>query len=265
MSGTAITAFYTASPVYANMIAASFLKNLGINSTDPDFIHDQMVNIPLERIINANSVVQDQYGLTTFSPVVEGKYPGVTRIVDDNPLNLIRRGRDKQYPMMVGFANNECEFFRRLLVNVQMLRRIKANPALILAGGIPYSTTPNVARELGEKMIARYFHRKLNYDEYMFACRDAFFEYPAFQLVRARAAMNAAPSFLYQFAYESDFSVLKAGLNIDYRGSAHVEDMTYTFRENVILGDHRSFPSQNRDDHMKDWMTMFVINFMKCK
>lgn len=220
--------------------------------------------MPLERIINANSAVQDEFGLATFTPVVEGKYPGVTRIVDDNPLNLIRRGRDKQYPMMVGFANNECEFFRRLLVSIKVLR-IKENPTIILALGIPYSTTPNIALQLAEKVIARYFYGKLNYDDYMFACRDTFFEYPTFQLVRARAKINAAPSFLYQFAYESDFSALKAGLNIDYHGSAHVEDLTYIFRENVILGDHKSFPPHNRDDHMKDWMTKFLVNFMKCK
>ncbi|XP_063895851.1 juvenile hormone esterase-like [Helicoverpa armigera] len=264
MSGTAIPAFFTASPIYSTFAATRFLSILGINSTDPDVIHDQLINTPLEDIVNANSQFQYETGLVSFSPVVEGVYPGVERIIDDDPIRLIKQGRGKEYPLIVGFANAECEFFKKRLLYLRMIRRIEANPLLVLPVRIPFSTAPNVALELAQKVIHRYFHGKLNIDDYLEVCRDTFFSYPAFKVVEWRAEMDAAPAFLYKFSYESLFSAVKAGVNLNYHRTAHVEDLTYIFRENAILGDEKSFPPKNQDDLMKDWMTDFFVNFMRC-
>lgn len=265
MSGTAVPTFYTSSPVYASMAATRFLTILGINSTDPDVIHDQLVNTPLKDILNANSAYQYESGLVSFVPVIEAKYPGVTRILDDKPISLIKEGRGKNLPLIVGFANAECEFFRRRLLYIDILRRIKENPLVILRFGIPFSTAPNVALELAKKVIKRYFHGNLTIHEYLNVCSDTLFKYPAFKVAEWRAEMNAAPAYLYQFSYESDYSVVKAGLRLQYNGAAHVEDLTFIFRENAILGGENSFPPRNSDNFMKAWMTQFVVNFIRCK
>ncbi|KAH9642314.1 hypothetical protein HF086_009678 [Spodoptera exigua] len=265
MSGSAIPAFYTVSPIYAKQAATRFLTILGINSTDPDLIHDKLVRTPLEDILNANTVFQYESGLATFVPVREDQRLENERIVDDDPITLIEQGRGKEYPMIVGFSNNECEFFKRRLLYLDILGRIKANPLLILRLEIPFTTLPNVALALANKVIDWYFHRKLNIKDYLEVCRDTLFMYPAFKVSEWRAKMHdAAPVYLYQFAYEADFSAVKAGLNLEYNGTAHVEDLTNIFRENALLDDRQSFPPVNRDDSMKDWMTQFVIEFMNC-
>ncbi|KAF9412398.1 hypothetical protein HW555_009067 [Spodoptera exigua] len=265
MSGSAIPAFYTVSPIYAKQAATRFLTILGINSTDPDLIHDKLVTTPLEDILNANTVFQYESGLATFVPVREDQRFENERIVDDDPITLIEQGRGKEYPMIVGFSNNECEFFKRRLLYLDILGRIKANPLVILRLEIPFTTLPNVALALANKVIDWYFHGKLNIEDYLEVCRDTFFVYPAFKVSEWRAKMHeAAPVYLYQFAYEADFSAVKAGLNLEYNGTAHVEDLTNIFRENALLDDRQSFPPVNRDDSMKDWMTQFVTEFMNC-
>ncbi|CAH0690427.1 unnamed protein product [Spodoptera exigua] len=265
MSGSAIPAYYTVSPIYAKQAATRFLTILGTNSTDPDLIHDKLVRTPLEDILNANTVFQYESGLATFVPVREDQRLENERIVDDDPITLIEQGRGKEYPMIVGFSNNECEFFKRRLLYLDILGRIKANPLLILRLEIPFTTLPNVALALANKVIDWYFHGKLNIKDYLEVCRDTLFMYPAFKVSEWRAKMHdAAPVYLYQFAYEADFSAVKAGLNLEYNGTAHVEDLTNIFRENALLDDRQSFPPVNRDDSMKDWMTQFVIEFMNC-
>lgn len=265
MSGTAEQTYYTASPIYASIAAARYLSILGINSTDPDIIHDRLVNTPLKEILNANSAFQYETGLVSFVPVIEAEHPGVDRIIDDDPRRLIERGRGNEYPTIIGFTTEECEFFRRRILYAGLLQKIEADPSLILPARIPFTTLPNVARQLGLKVIERNFYGKLNIEEYMDVCRDVFFVYPAFKVAQWRAEMNAAPVYLYQFSYEGDFSAVKAGLRLQYNGTAHVEDLTYVFRENAVLGGEQSFPPRNRDDFMKDWMTQFVVNFSRCK
>ncbi|XP_035449629.2 juvenile hormone esterase-like isoform X3 [Spodoptera frugiperda] len=265
MSGTAVPSFYAASPIYAKQAATRFLTLLGINSTDPDLIHDQLVKTPLEDILKANSEYQFESGLVSFVPVREDKQLGLERIVDDDPITLMEQGRGKEYPMIVGFTDNECEFFKRRFLHFDVLGRIKANPLVILRSEIPFTTLPNVALALANKVIDRYFHGNLNIDDYLEVCRDTLFMYPAFQIVQWRARMHdAAPVYLYQFAYEADFNAVKVGLNLQYNGTAHVEDLTNIFRENALLDDRQTFPPVSRDDSMKDWMTQFVVDFMHC-
>ncbi|KAJ8714297.1 hypothetical protein PYW08_007917 [Mythimna loreyi] len=264
MSGSAEQTFYTASPIYASIAAARYLQILGINSTDPDIIHDRLVNTPLKDILNANSAFQYESGLVSFLPVIEAKYPGIERIIDDDPRRLIERGRGNEFPIVMGFADEECEFFKRRILYAGLLRKIEAEPSLILPARIPFTTPPNVARELGFKVINRNFVGKLNIEEYMDVCRDVFFGYPAFKVSQWRAEMNAAPVYLYQFSYEADFSTVKVGLKLQYNGTAHVEDLTNIFRGNAVLGGEKTFPPRNEDDFMKDWMTQFVVNFIRC-
>lgn len=83
--------------------------------------------------MKANSAVQYDAGLITFSPVVEAKFPGVTRILDDDPLNLIKCGRYKDIPVIFSYTSNELEVFRWRLEYIDILQRINANPLLVLS------------------------------------------------------------------------------------------------------------------------------------
>ncbi|CAD0204073.1 unnamed protein product [Chrysodeixis includens] len=246
--------------IYENLIE----PHRGINGTNPDDIHDALIKTPLEDILRANTRIQYDFGLVSFLPVVEPQYPGVTRILDDTPTNLMIKGRGNELPFLVGFADQECDYFRRRLEYLKILSRIEKNPLLVLPARIPFSTLPNVALQLAEKVIKRYFHEKPNIHDYLEICRDTFFEYPSFKMGQLRDEMKAAPLYLYQFRYVSDYSVIKAGLRLQYKGTTHVEDQTFVLKDNVILGGDKALQRSDRDNLMQELMTSFVVNFIQC-
>ena len=267
MSGVGNGGFYTASPAYAQVVATMFLGYLGINSTDADEIHEQLIHEPLEKIMEANRIVQRNTGLVSFVPVVEAKHPGVTRILDDYPANLIKAGRGKDLPMIVGTTSIECEYFRPRVEYLDMVKLTEENPVQMLPPNITYSVSDSEAVRLAEIMAGRYFDGGVTVDKIVEYCTNAYFRYPAFKLAEWRASIQAAPLFLYVFSFDSDFNVIKFARMLEYEGGgAHVEDQTFVLRVNSIMEpDERSFPPRTRDDLMKHWMTMFFVNFMRCR
>ncbi|KAJ0173410.1 hypothetical protein K1T71_010559 [Dendrolimus kikuchii] len=263
LSGTGIPSFFSASPIYAKTIATMFLKQLGINSTNPEEIHKELITVPLERIIKANQQVQFDIGLTSFVPVVEGIHPGVTRVLDDEPIDLIKRGRGKEYPIIMGFTNAEGEFFRRRIQYQDLIGRIQNNSALLLNSRLVFSTPPNVSRDLGKKVGSKYFNGPPNLEDFIKIVTYNFFEYPAFKLAQWRSETDSAATYMYEFSYTSDLNIIRDALMlVDYEGATHVEDLTYVFKERQYLGDFGTLPP--RDNLIKAWMTSFIYNFMMC-
>ncbi|KAJ8714298.1 hypothetical protein PYW08_007918 [Mythimna loreyi] len=266
MSGLANGGFYTASPAYAQTVATMFLQQVGIKATDADEIHKQLVHMPLEKIMEANRIVQFTTGLVSFVPVVEAEHTGVTRILDDYPETLIQRGRGKDLPLIVGTTSKECEFFRGRFNYLGFVGIIENNPVAALPPSITYSVSESSALNLSEAVMAKYYEGGVTMDKLILSCKDLNFLYPAFKLAEWRAAQGAAPLYQYQFAFDSDFNAIKFGLMLTYEGGgAHIEDLTFVVRVNSLMDkDEKSFPPRSRDDLMKHWMTTFVVNFMRC-
>nr|UXP72004.1 esterase [Manduca sexta] len=262
MSGTAFPSYYSPSPIYARLVATMFLTRLGINTTDPVAIHKQLVTIPIERIVEANRVVQYETGIVTFVPVVEAKHPGVTRIIEDDPEELVKRGRGKEYPLIIGYTTTECEVFKWRLDYIKMLDRIEKNPLLILPPNLIFSVPPTEGLELARRVRMRYFHGKPTLDEYIILCTDEIFKHAVYKLAQWRSE-SGAPVFLYEFSYETEFNVLAKALFLDeYKGATHGEDLSLVFRSTALLREKGALlPTDNR---MKDKMITFFTNFMKC-
>uniref|UniRef100_Q7M4E5 Juvenile hormone esterase-related protein n=1 Tax=Trichoplusia ni TaxID=7111 RepID=Q7M4E5_TRINI len=266
MSGVATAGFYTTSPSYTQMVAQMFLGNVGINSTDADEIHDQLVQMPLEKIMEANRIVQFKTGVISFAPVEESELTGVSRILDDDPANLIKQGRGKDLPMIIGSTTKECEFFKNRIIYLDLIGLIKENPSVALPVNMSYSVSAKKSFDLYQMISDRYFQGNLTVENYLPYCADSFFIYPAIKVAEWRASLGGAPVYRYEFNFDSTFNVVKFTLMLHYsEGSAHVEDMTFVFRTNSMMGaDEKSFPPRTRDDLMKSWMTSFVVNFMRC-
>ncbi|XP_026743211.1 juvenile hormone esterase-like [Trichoplusia ni] len=265
MSGVANAGFYTASPIYAETVAQMFLGLVGINSTDADEIHDQLIQMPLEKIMEGYRVMQFQTAVVAFAAVVESKFDGVTQILDDDPTNLIKQGRGKDLPMIIGSTSNECETFKRKITYLNMVKLIEQNPAIVLAPQITYTVAPTRATELSQTVLDRYFQGNVTIEKYIPCCSDTFFVYPAIKVAEWRASLGGAPAYRYEFNFDSTFNVAKAGLMLNYEGSGHIEDLTFAFRSNSLMRpNEKSFPPRTRDDLMKNWMTSIVVNFMRC-
>ncbi|KAG6442083.1 juvenile hormone esterase [Manduca sexta] len=264
MSGTAIPMFFSASKTFAKYVADLFLKAAGITATDPDEIHQKLIEMPLNDIMYANSIAQNLTGLTTFVPVVESDHPGVTKILDDEPIELIAKGRGSNIPLIAGFTNNEAVFFRRVAVYLNMLERVRQDNRVVMPLRLAYGLNASEAESIADKIMDYYFSESLDMDKLLNSISNLFFVYPTLKLAQVRSALGAAPLYLYEYSYESKNSMIKRALWEQYQGAAHVEDLTFLFRTNTLMGDYVSFPPKDSDDHMKDWMTDFVLNFIRC-
>ncbi|XP_059045999.1 juvenile hormone esterase-like [Achroia grisella] len=261
MSGVGSTNFFTTSPAYAQFVANILLGVLGINSTDPEDVHQQLINTPIDKIVEANAYILDLIGATTFVPVVESPLPGVTAILTDDPEILVTKGHGKDYPIVIGFTDVECETFRPRFEQVDIISQIKVTPTLVVPLQLIYTMPPNVVQSVSDAIHDRYFNGTVDMDGFVRLCSDSNFIYPAIKLATTRAALDGAPVFLYQFSYNNDYSVIKQGLDISFKGAGHIEDLTYIFRSNSILGRDSIF-SKDYQEPMKDWMTMFFTNFV---
>nr|AMB19664.1 antennal esterase CXE7 [Cydia pomonella] len=260
MSGAGTRNFFTTLPAYAQTVSELFLSFLGINSTDPEEVHQKLIVLPLEQIIEAQKQIQDYTGLLAFTPVVESKHPGVNIILDNDPEVLQAQGRGKDIPFIIGFTNAECETFRPRFEQIDIVEKIKNMPVLMLPPGVAYTTPPT---ELPSKIASiqkEYFSGSLDIDTFLSFCSDSYFIYPALKMAKTRAANKGAPVFLYRFAYNADNSVYKKALNLTYVGAGHSEDLTFVFRANHALGDTIESAT---DSDMITKMTAFFTNFMR--
>ncbi|XP_049877838.1 juvenile hormone esterase-like [Pectinophora gossypiella] len=258
MSGTAMPVFFTTSPLYAQSMANAFITGLGINSTDPDDIHQQLLKMPLEKIMEMNKLLQDQNGLGVFYPVVESRLPGVKRILSDDPELLLQNGTGNDIPLLLGFTDVEAETFRKRFEEIDMVSRINDNPLVVVSPTVTTSVPTQVAFARAMQIEQRYFNGTPSMDQYVKLVTEQFFHYTALKVADYRSRTDGAPVFLYQFPYDADFSLLRTALGVNYTGAAHIEDMTYLFHCNSVR-----VPYSDSDYDMKRLMNQYVVNFMR--
>nr|AAB96654.1 juvenile hormone esterase precursor [Heliothis virescens] len=263
MSGTGMSYFFTTSPLFAAYISKQLLQILGINETDPEEIHRQLIDLPAEKLNEANAVLIEQIGLTTFVPIVESPLPEVTTIIDDDPEILIAEGRGKNIPLLIGFTSSECETFRNRLLNFDLVKKIQDNPTIIIPPKLLFMTPPELLMELAKTIERKYYNGTISIDNFVKSCSDGFYEYPALKLAQKRAETGGAPLYLYRFAYEGQNSIIKKVMGLNHEGAGHIEDLTYVFKVNSMSEVLHASPSEN-DVKMKNLMTGYFLNFIKC-
>lgn len=267
MSGTAVPSYFTTSTKHAKMSAKKFLKEVSINHTDPVLIHQELIKLPLLKIMHANSAVQFETAAFTvpFNPVVESKkIPGVTTILDQDPIALMAQGRGREYPMLIGYTNNEMAF-AKWIVYTSTMARLKEDATSIVSPRLAYTLPENQVLKIAEKIGQRYFNGTPTVDGVVQYLSDMFFKHPALKVAEWRAASAGAPTYMYKFSHDFDYSPIKAAHWVDYRGSAHMDDLACVFRVNSMLGNYISYPLRTADDAMKYWMVYLIKNFMVCR
>lgn len=265
MSCTALPSYFTTSAEMAKKVAGKFLKELGINQTDPVLIHRELIKLPLLKIMHANSAVQFDSFIVSFNPIVESKQPGSTTVLEEKPQTLMAQGRGCEYPMLISYTNNEMAFAKWVIFEKNTLMVLQQDPAWIVSPRLVCSLPEYYVKEIAEKIGQRYYNGTPTVDGVLEYLSDMFFKHPALKVAEWRAASGGAPTYMYKFAHEFDYSPIKAAHWLEYCGSAHMDDLACVFRVNSMLGNYISFPPKNKDDAMKFWMVYLITNFMICR
>lgn len=263
LSGYAFPSYYTVSPGYAKDIATAYLKKLNITTTDSREIYQQLIRLPLLTLMEANNALQSDTEEVSFAPVVETReHPTITRILDDFPLTLIARGRGKDYPTVLAYTNNEMAVRKFFFQRKGYLSFLNKNPSHIVSPRLKYILNKEQLAKVTSKIYDRYFKGGTTLAEVVDYYTDVHFKYPALKLAEWKESIGGAPMFNFKFSYESDYSPVKAAHWVDFRGAGHMEDLTFVFRVNSMLGNYRAFPPRTKDDVMKIWMVFLTVNFM---
>ncbi|KAI5634575.1 carboxylesterase family domain-containing protein [Phthorimaea operculella] len=260
MSGTALPLFYTTSPAFAKYAADSFLKALNITATDPDEIHQQLAQMPLDAIMAVNKALQDASGIAFFFPVIESPLPGVEAVLPEDTQTLLKNGRGSDIPLLIGMTNMEAESFRKRFSEIDIVERVKKLPTLVLSPQVLFSVAPDIALERAKEVSGKYFANGIpTMDEYLKLSSEQYFQYPALKVAEYRAKTGNNNTYMYEFAYNSDDNPVRRALGLNYTGGAgHVEDMTYMFNVNSV-----KVPRNSEDEQMKHLMNDYVVNFIK--
>ncbi|CAH0400668.1 unnamed protein product [Chilo suppressalis] len=255
--------YFSPSAQFVKTINSLFFPLLGINATLPaDEIHQKLIETPINEIMDANKKLIDLFGVTTFTPIVESYQPGITPILEDDPEVLLDSGRGRDIPLLIGFTDAECESFRPRFEQIDIVGQIEKTPALVVSPRLTFLSGDQLP-VVAELIYNKYFNDTLDLDGFLRLCTDQFYKYPAFKL--ASKTSGETPVFMYRFSYGGVDSAWKEGLGLKFEGAGHVEDLTYIFRTNSVLGPLGVNESTRRDDDakMKNKMSDIIVNFMK--
>lgn len=265
MSGAAIPNYFKITQTHAKAVADRFLSALEINSTDPDYIHERLTKESLVNLMYALNYMQLNSDILeiNFVPVVESEFPNVTRVLDEDPLVLITKGRGREYPLIVGFTSDEFNYFKLQMLGADIINRVKTDPSILIPvrlRDLPQGTRLSFANEFKTKYFGG---GNTTFEQALINYSDIYYVHPALVVSEWRSFWGA-PVYLYQFAYESERNVIKEANWCNYSGVAHVEDLTYLFRMNAILQGYSAHPPKNNDDLMKEWFPTLFVNFVQC-
>lgn len=267
MSGTGVRSFYTSSSENARDVANIFLSALNITSTDKKLVYKQLIQKPIGKILEAATCVKFRYYqdlLASFNPVVETQF-FQTRVLDDDPDDILASGRGKHIPLLIGFTSNEDQINKPALIELNMLNNVQKNPSLLLPLDLAFKAGNATAKQLGERVEELYFKGKPTLEKLINIFTDGYFKYSAINLARARSKLGGALAYLYEFSYHPDFSTIEYIKNITYEGAAHIDDLTFIFKSNSMNGKTGFSPRSYRDSQMIKQMTCYVKNFMTCR
>ncbi|XP_063834618.1 juvenile hormone esterase-like [Ostrinia nubilalis] len=267
LSGHSIAGFYSYSPSYAKLINAIFLPAAGINPLQtPKKIYEDLVAAPLDNLLRGQKVLLDKFGLVSFTPVIENAQPNFTTVISQSPEDLLNAGAGKDYPLWIGFCSNEAADFKTRLEEVNIVTKLRLQPSLTLPLNLLYSANPLTVPVLTTLQLAEYLNvTSITLEKFLVAATDSYYKYPSHRLALKRLRVNASNTYLIQFSYPGEKSVLKDAFSQSWSGAAHVEDIAYFFRFNHFLGpqqENELVPTSN-DNIMRARITNLIYaNFI---
>lgn len=187
-----------------------------------------------------------------------------------DPEALLTEGYGKDITTLFGFANNECQAFKKALIDGNLQKILRTVPVLIVPQNLLFTSNALTIPVLTMKVSSEYFNSSLpTLEKFLPLCNDGLYKYPALRSVDKRLAVSAAPTYIYEFGYHGEVSVIRQVLMMDWPGAAHSEDLPYFFRPNLFYEIMKpdkevdELAQPDPDSRMRLWMTTFIANFVK--
>ncbi|XP_071627810.1 esterase FE4-like isoform X2 [Temnothorax longispinosus] len=252
------------------MLGFKLVEKLGKATSDPKVAYEFLKTIDAKKLIETEqksllSEIEYHQIVLTFKPSLDSKSPNP--FLPEHPRTLIHRG--VTVPFLLGFTSQEGIFFVRSKffghISNKVLKQIdsdfeKAGQAKVWSGLSQIPITPEDLRFLyfGDKPVSE--ETLMDYSNFL---GDELFYRGTMEIADIQTKLNSV-TYLYQFSYKSETSVIRKLLDINLSGSTHFEDVGYLFCPHMMKDLGISLPTPDSKDYkMINYITQLWADFAK--
>lgn len=197
-----------------------------------------------------------------FVPVVEKKFKGVTAFINEEPVNLLAKGKVNKVPLMIGY--NSAEGLTLITYLFQKLDFYNKNPSYHVQREIAEKVPEKKLREFGDRVKNIYLGGKnLTMDDPQTIERlgsDIHFFYNTHRFAHLYSK-SGMPVYMYRFNYVTDLNILKILLGFaQLEGASHGDDLFYLFYNFL---NKKPYDEQERLRELSLKVTTLWTNFAK--
>ncbi|XP_045453160.1 esterase FE4-like [Melitaea cinxia] len=237
--------------------AKNIALSLGYNGTDTlegltEFYLNATVKDLAEKSLNYY-LKNSTFG---FAPCIENEIEGIEPIITESPLELMKKGFNKDISVVTGFSN--MEGISRTIKFGEWREEMNDDFAQFLPADLKFDSEKSkndFIKEIkqfyfeGKEINANSLHGYVNYFS------DSMFKYSIMRSAKIRAQLTKKPIYLYEFSYVG-------GLNIEHNYKDRLKGASHRDQTAYIL-DFFGYTNTYKDLDTRERMTMMWTDFAK--
>lgn len=167
----------------------------------------------------------------TFIPVVETKFDGVEAFIDEDPVEMLAKGKVHKVPLMLGY--NSAEGIIIVSDQVSKLDFYNQNPSYYVQREIQERVSEEKLKEFGDRVKRFYVGtNNITKDQPQVIEEiqsDIHFIYNTHRFAHLYSAARQ-PIYMYRFNYDTDLNIIKIYSEYSFlKGACHADDLFYLF------------------------------------
>ncbi|XP_041976379.1 para-nitrobenzyl esterase-like isoform X2 [Aricia agestis] len=195
-----------------------------------------------------------------FVPVVEKKIQGNKAFLDEDPYDILKSGRVKNIPAIIGYNSSEGLFMT--IRNLKRREFYNKYPSFLVPRDMAEKVSTEKMHEMGNKIKKFYFGDEIQEDDVENFCNllsDLHFTVPAQRFANLLSQTN--PVYMYRFNCDTELNFIKTLLNVaEYKGACHADDLFYIFDSNL----NKDLYLENKElKHIVDMIAKLWTDFAK--
>lgn len=242
--------------------AKNICSILGKETTDAQSIYDYLLTAPLDDLLSAALTIEytkPSYIINSyFLAVVEKKFDGVDRFLEEYQLVTLMNNRHKKIPMLVGQNSVEAALFLRKdgEGNIEFIKDFQRFVPRFL--GLKYDSPKSV--QLARNLKDFYFnHKEVSMDsllEYTDLASDAYFNRDVIMFTEA-VAKYSNQIYFYNFCYSGNMNT-RVMKNLGMTGATHGDTIQYQFYRKS-----KADKCDKNDENIVNFLSEAWCNFAK--
>lgn len=222
--------------LYARERAFQLGKLLGKDTKDEKELLDFLRSAPASSLVNIQlpKLQVEHLDLTDniiFGPVIEKNYLKIEKFISEPPPELLRKGRMKNVPIILGYTSGEgIEITRNLSHMISYYSTIGS----VVPRELKLKWTSEKVRQMDAEVRKHYFGGDYITKEMYQAAANLetyrLFVYNTIRYSRYHAHNNSEPVYVYKFTAETERNYTKRHYNMNFvDGVCHSDDVMYFF------------------------------------